>query len=135
MGRLGIVHPPSQQPKKADGETSNGQAPLPEHRRECRPGQPAMSGGVGRRPALAAIAAAALAQRAAAQQPGRTGRAIVGFPPGGTADAVTRLYVERMRAAMGSQVIVDNRPGAGGRLALELLKPLPADGSAFVVTP
>ncbi|MBR0646402.1 tripartite tricarboxylate transporter substrate-binding protein [Plastoroseomonas hellenica] len=94
-----------------------------------------MSGGVGRRSALAAIAAAALAQRAAAQQPGRTGRAIVGFPPGGTADAVTRIYVERMRAAMGSQVIVDNRPGAGGRLALELLKPLPADGSAFVVTP
>jgi tripartite-type tricarboxylate transporter receptor subunit TctC len=95
--------------------------------------------GVARRSALAAIAAACatatLPRRGMAQQPSRTGRAIVGFPPGGTADAVTRMYVERMRAATGSQVIVDNRPGAGGRLALETLKPLPADGSAFVVTP
>lgn len=96
------------------------------------------STGVGRRSALAALAACAAAaplRRTAAQQPGRTGRAIVGFPPGGTADAVTRMYVERIRAATGSQMIVDNRPGAGGRLALETLKPLPADGSAFVVTP
>jgi tripartite-type tricarboxylate transporter receptor subunit TctC len=77
---------------------------------------------------------AGLARHVAAQS-GRTGRAIVGFPPGGTLDTVTRMYVERLRVTTGSQMIVDNRPGAGGRLALEMLKPLAADGSAFVVTP
>jgi len=79
-------------------------------------------------------AAACLAARPLAAQTGRTGRAIVGFPPGGTADSVTRLYVERLRAG-GTQMVVDNRPGAGGRLALEALKPLPPDGTGFVITP
>ena len=90
-----------------------------------------------RRSTLAALGtlplAAGLARHAVAQ-PGRTGRAILGFPPGGTVDTVTRMYVERLRVAAGGQVIVDNRPGAGGRLALETLKPLPADGGAFAVT-
>ena len=93
---------------------------------------------IGRRSALAAIGAmcaAAVPARKVAAQPGRTARAIIGFPPGGTVDSVTRMYVERLRVATGSQMIVDNRPGAGGRVALEMLKPLPADGSAFVVTP
>ena len=80
------------------------------------------------------LATAGLALPGAAQQ-AQAGRAIVGFPAGGTADIVTRLYVEQLRGALGRQMIVDNRPGAGGRLALETLKPLPADGRAFVVTP
>jgi tripartite-type tricarboxylate transporter receptor subunit TctC len=82
----------------------------------------------------ATLAAAGLAAPASAQQ-GQGGRAIVGFPAGGTADIVTRMYVEQLRASLGRPMIVDNRPGAGGRLALETLKPLPADGGAFVVTP
>ncbi|WP_431268015.1 Bug family tripartite tricarboxylate transporter substrate binding protein [Dankookia sp. P2] len=85
--------------------------------------------------ALGALPATATLARSAAARPGRIGRAIVGFPPGGTADIVTRMYVEQLRSSMGSQMIVDNGPGAGGRIALETLKPLPADGSAFVVTP
>jgi tripartite-type tricarboxylate transporter receptor subunit TctC len=85
--------------------------------------------------ALGTLSMSAGLARHAAAQPGRTGRAIIGFPPDGTVDTVTRMYVERLRAATGSQAIVDNRPGAGGRLALEMLKPLTADGSAFVVTP
>jgi tripartite-type tricarboxylate transporter receptor subunit TctC len=89
---------------------------------------------ISRRAAFAGCAGLALASGARAQSP-RTGRAIVGFPPGGTSDSVTRLYVERLRAAKGLQIVVDNRPGAGGRLALEMLKTLPPDGSAFVVTP
>ncbi|MBI0538014.1 hypothetical protein D9599_20850 [Roseomonas sp. KE2513] len=94
-----------------------------------------MHGEIGRRAALAALGGVALATRPVLAQNARTGRAIVGFPPGGTADSVTRLYVERLRATGGGQMVVDNRPGAGGRLALDVLKPLPADGSAFVVTP
>ena len=76
-----------------------------------------------------------LAAAPLAAQPVRTGRAIVGFPPGGTADSVTRLYVERLRAASGMQMVVDNRPGAGGRIALEALKPLAPDGSNLILTP
>ena len=92
----------------------------------------------GRRSLLAALGTMSVTAglgRRAAGQPGPAGRAIVGFPPGGTADIVTRMYVERLRASLGRQLIVDNRPGAGGRLALDTLKPLPADGGAFVVTP
>lgn len=135
-GRLGIVQPSSLPQKQADGGRPMTKHSLPNTAGNAARGA-ASSDGVARRSVLAALAgtAALPARRAMAQQPGRTGRAIVGFPPGGTADAVTRIYVERIRAATGSQMIVDNRPGAGGRLALETLKPLPADGSAFVVTP
>jgi tripartite-type tricarboxylate transporter receptor subunit TctC len=96
-----------------------------------------MGGQFSRRSALAAVGGAALTAGIgpASAQNARTGRAIVGFPPGGTADSVTRLYVERLRATGTGQMVVDNRPGAGGRLALELLKPMAPDGSAFVVTP
>ncbi|MBE9604839.1 hypothetical protein IAI18_08170 [Acetobacteraceae bacterium H6797] len=95
-----------------------------------------MLNAITRRTALSLVgtAAASLAARPAAAQNARTGRAIVGFPAGGTADSVTRLYVERLRAS-GIQMIVDNRPGAGGRIALETLKPLAADGSNLVLTP
>ena len=90
---------------------------------------------IGRRAALLGTVGAALAAAGPALAQGaRTGRAIVGFPPGGTADSVTRLYVERLRAG-GTGMVVDNRPGAGGRLALEALKPLAPDGTAFVITP
>lgn len=68
-------------------------------------------------------------------QTAQAARAFVGFPPGGTTDIITRLYVEQLRASLGRPLIVDNRPGAGGRLALEALKASPADGSAFAVTP
>lgn len=92
---------------------------------------------VARRLALSLLGGGVLgmAARPLAAQTARAGRAIVGFPPGGTADSVTRLYVERLRAGGAAQMVVDNRPGAGGRLALENLKPLTPDGSAFVISP
>lgn len=79
--------------------------------------------------AASGLAAPAFAQTAQA------GRALIGFPAGGTVDIITRLYVEQLRGSLGRQLIVDNRPGAGGRLALEALKAAPGDGSAFAVTP
>lgn len=87
-----------------------------------------------RRSLLALGATAGLAVPALAQQ-AQAGRALVGFPPGGTADIITRLYVEQLRQSRGRPLIVDNRPGAGGRLALEALKGAPTDGSAFAITP
>jgi tripartite-type tricarboxylate transporter receptor subunit TctC len=61
-------------------------------------------------------------------------RLIVGFPPGGPVDIVGRLLIGEMKD-YAATIIVENRPGAGGRLALETLKASPADGSVFLLTP
>jgi tripartite-type tricarboxylate transporter receptor subunit TctC len=63
-----------------------------------------------------------------------TARMVVGFPPGGPTDVVARLLVEQMKT-YASSAIVENRPGAGGRVALDALKNSPADGSIMVLTP
>jgi len=58
----------------------------------------------------------------------RTLRLLVGFPPGGGTDAVARLLAERLKDELGANVVVDNKPGAGGQLAAQALKAAPADG-------
>src|SRR5262245_10361227 len=65
---------------------------------------------------------------------GSTCRLLVGFPPGGAPDIVARLLAEQMKD-YASPIIVDNHPGAGGRLALEALKNADADGSVLGLTP
>ena len=63
-------------------------------------------------------------------------RILVGFPPGGSADVIARLLSERMREALGGQsVVVDNKPGAAGRIAIEQLKNAAADGQTLIVMP
>jgi tripartite-type tricarboxylate transporter receptor subunit TctC len=85
--------------------------------------------------ALAAASAATALPFAARAQGERTVRILVGFPPGGSIDIVTRLLAEKMKDELKANVIVDNKPGAGGRIAAELLKSAPADGSVLMVTP
>ena len=46
-------------------------------------------------------------------------RILVGFPPGGSADIVARLLADKMRVTLGQSVLVDNKPGAAGRVALD----------------
>lgn len=82
----------------------------------------------------AALAASVLALPAIAQQRG-TMRLVVGFPPGGPADVLARAFVEPMKAVLGTPVIVDNRPGAGGRVAADQLRNAPADGSTLLFSP
>ena len=65
----------------------------------------------------------------------KTIRILVGFPPGGSIDIVSRLLAEKMKDELKANVIIDNKPGAGGRIAAELLKSAPADGSVLMVTP
>lgn len=62
---------------------------------------------------------------------------INGFPAGGTADAVSRRVGEKMvgTAYTKNPVIVENKPGAGGRIAVEAVKVAPADGSTLLLTP
>lgn len=86
--------------------------------------------------AAAALSVTAAVLPAAAQAPGeRTVRILVGFPPGGSIDIVTRLLAEKMKDELKANVIVENRAGAGGRIAAELLKSAPADGSVLMITP
>ena len=60
---------------------------------------------------------------------------LVGFPPGGSADIVARLLADKLRASLGQNVIVDNKPGAAGRVVLGELKRAAPDGQTFVLAP
>jgi tripartite-type tricarboxylate transporter receptor subunit TctC len=96
---------------------------------------------------IAALVLTALYSLAAfAQTPGtypsRTIRMIVPWPPGGSTDALARIVANRLTSAMGQQVIVDNRPGAGGNIGTAIAAKGTADGhvmvlvsSSFVVNP
>jgi tripartite-type tricarboxylate transporter receptor subunit TctC len=63
-----------------------------------------------------------------------TTRMLVGFTAGGAIDVIARMLVEGMKDYAPS-FIVDNRPGAGGRLALGALKGAPADSTVMILTP
>lgn len=78
--------------------------------------------------------AVSLVRLAQAHSVPKPARMIVGFPAGGPPDVVARLLAEHIKGYAPS-LIVDNRPGAGGRIALEALKNSDADGSVMVLTP
>ena len=62
-------------------------------------------------------------------------RIVVGFPPGGTTDAFARRVGEKLRGLYAENVIIDNKPGAGGQLGVMTLKSAPTDGSVMLYTP
>jgi tripartite-type tricarboxylate transporter receptor subunit TctC len=62
-------------------------------------------------------------------------RVLVGFPPGGSADTIARVLAEKLGPELKRTVIVDNRPGAGGRVLAAALKTMPADGSVVMLAP
>lgn len=68
------------------------------------------------------------AASAAQTYPDRPIRLIVGFPPGGAADILGRIAAQRLGEALGQQVVVDNRGGAGGLIATEIAKGGAPDG-------
>ena len=55
-------------------------------------------------------------------------RILIGFPPGAGSDIVTRMVTPGLSKTLGQQFIVDNRPGATGNIAAELVARAPADG-------
>jgi tripartite-type tricarboxylate transporter receptor subunit TctC len=73
-------------------------------------------------------------RRAQSQVVGKLTRMIVGFAPGGSSDVTARLLVDQMRG-YASTIIIDNRPGAGGRIAVEAVKAGAPDGSVLLLSP
>ena len=60
---------------------------------------------------------------------------LVGFPPGGSADIVARLLADKLRVTLGQTVVVENKPGAAGRVALGDLKRAAPDGQTLILAP
>jgi len=92
---------------------------------------------------LAALVFSMLALPVTAQQyPTKPVRIIVPFAPGGGSDFIARFMAQRLTETLGSQVIVENKPGAGGVLGIELGVKAPPDGytltliaSSYTVNP
>jgi len=89
------------------------------------------------RRAILATPILAAPARVSAQTPvvNRPARILAGFPAGGTVDFTARLLAERLRGVWAPQVVVENRAGATGRLAIEEAMRAEADGSTILLTP
>jgi tripartite-type tricarboxylate transporter receptor subunit TctC len=86
---------------------------------------------------LAAIAASACAQGpskgSGSAYPVRPIRLLVPFGPGGVGDITARVVAQKMGATLGQQIVVDNRPGAGGIVASELVAKAAPDGYTLLL--
>jgi tripartite-type tricarboxylate transporter receptor subunit TctC len=90
---------------------------------------------IDRRRALAALGGLALAPLARAQQaftPGQPIKVLIGVPTGGTQDVLTRAIAQQVRESLGP-LIVDNRSGAAGRIAVEAVKTAAPDGHTLLL--
>ena len=78
---------------------------------------------------LSLFAAQALAQ----PYPSKAIRLVVGFPPGGAADFVSRAFQEPLGKALGQPIVVENRPGAGSSIAAEHVAKAAPDGYTVLI--
>src|SRR5262245_20363095 len=85
-----------------------------------------------RRLALALAFTLAAAAHAQTEKPLRI---IVGFPAGAILDSLARQVADKLRVGLNQPVIVENRTGAGGRLAAEYVKGQPGDGATLLMSP
>src|SRR6184192_1924279 len=80
---------------------------------------------------LLALAITAVAQ--AQVYPSRPVRLLVGYPPGGGMDTISRVVAPKLSESLGQQFVVENRPGASGGVAAEALVRSPPDGYVLMV--
>ena len=83
--------------------------------------------------AATALAASTLPARAQGDYPNRVIRVVVGFAAGGGNDIFARLVGQKLSELIGQSVIIENKPGAGSRLANEYVLSQPADGYTLLV--
>ncbi|MGQ3301138.1 Bug family tripartite tricarboxylate transporter substrate binding protein [Reyranella sp.] len=86
---------------------------------------------LGRRLALSALGLGIAAPRGFAQTgayPSRALKLLVGYPPGGGADILARIFANKLSPLLGQPVVVENRPGAGSTIAAASLASAPPDG-------
>jgi tripartite-type tricarboxylate transporter receptor subunit TctC len=84
--------------------------------------------------ALALVATVFIAQAAAAQSyPNKPVRLIVPYPAGGAVDIVSRTLGHHLSETWKQQVVIENRPGAGGVIATEVVAKAPADGYTLLI--
>ena len=84
---------------------------------------------------LAVVAATAPFAATAQDRIDKPVKILVGFAPGGTADIIARVVAEKMSASIGPPVIVENRPGAIGRIVADAVKAAAPDGTTIMVMP
>jgi tripartite-type tricarboxylate transporter receptor subunit TctC len=85
--------------------------------------------------AVATLIVAALPRAHAQAQPQLDSplRIVVGYAPGGATDRVARIVGDKLAARLGVPVVVDNKPGAGGRLAAQQVKTTPANQNVLML--
>jgi len=88
------------------------------------------------------VSGAAFSQRVADNYPSRSIRFVVPLAAGGGTDIISRLFAQKLTESWGQQLVVDNRPGAGGLIGAQIAATAPADGytmmmvsSSFTVLP
>jgi tripartite-type tricarboxylate transporter receptor subunit TctC len=86
------------------------------------------------RPALCALLLAGAVASSVAFAQGRPLRLIVPFPPGPGVDLVARTVSDQLSQTLGRQIVVDNRPGAGSVIGVDLAAKSPADGNTLLFT-
>jgi tripartite-type tricarboxylate transporter receptor subunit TctC len=83
---------------------------------------------------LACVLVAGTAGVASAQEfPSKPIRMVIPFPPGGGTDFVSRIVGTRLGEVTGWNIVLENRPGAGGNIAIESVAKAPADGYTIVM--
>ena len=82
---------------------------------------------------LAILAMCSSASHAQPAYPSQPLKIVVPFAPGGGSDFIARFVADKLTKSLGQPVLVDNRPGAGGLLGIELGIKAPADGYTFIL--
>ena len=83
---------------------------------------------------IAAVIAAAASLCAAAAWPEKPIKVLIGYAPGGSTDVVARMLAPKLQEKLGQPVVIENKPGAAGDFAAELMLQSPPDGYTLMMT-